>query len=561
MAEVYLAEQTGAGGFKKRVAIKRILPQFAEDPKFVEMFLDEARLAALFHHPNLIQIYELGDVDGLLCMVMEYVRGLSLSELLKRGAAAGQPQLPLPVAARIAVEACRGLHYAHEFSDPDSGEPLNLVHRDVSPQNILVSKDGIVKVMDFGIAKAAGQMHHTSTGTLKGKLSYMPPEQLGGQALDRRTDVWAMGVVFFEMLAGRRPFVGDSEVSVFRAILNDPLPSIDGLRAELPDPLRRALDRALTREVERRTATAAEMADAIEDWLSETGTKATAAEVAAWIKPLLPAATEGGPMLTPSNLARPSPSQVRAAEVAARPKDVPTATALPPPRPIEATLDPSTSPPAPAPARGGRGTTVAIGVATAAAVVFGGWGVLAWQSQSQPAAERAPPPVAAAAPPAAVAVARPPRPVPASAPAAPEAAAPPGAPPRPVAAAKVEAPARSPAPKAAAAREKRREPARRHLAEALRPAAPVDPGSRTIVVASDDGAGAMGALVVNTDPWSRVTVDGRDVGVTPLPDVPLAAGRHQLVCTNPDSGLVHRETVVIPPGGRVRRFIQLAGGQ
>ncbi|HUB08839.1 MAG TPA: serine/threonine-protein kinase, partial [Myxococcales bacterium] len=283
MAEVFLAEQTGAGGFKKRVALKRILPAFAEDPKFVAMFLDEARLAAMFHHPNLVQIYELGEIDGLLCLVMEYVRGLSLAELLKRAV----DPVPVEVAARVALDACEGLHYAHEFQDPDTSQPLCLVHRDVSPQNILVSKEGIVKVMDFGIAKAVGQAHHTNTGTLKGKLSYMPPEQLEGKALDRRADVWAMGVVLYQMLTGRKPFGSGSEASIMRAILAGKPQPLGELRSGLPAAVRSAVERALQGDLEKRTPSARALAEELESFLS-TGPRATAAEVAAWMRPLLP---------------------------------------------------------------------------------------------------------------------------------------------------------------------------------------------------------------------------------------------------------------------------------
>ena len=552
MAEVYLAEQTGAGGFKKRVAIKRILPQFAEDPKFLEMFLDEARLAALFHHPNLIQIYELGEIEGLPSMVMEYVRGLSLSEIIKRAHAAGQPKIPPGIAARLLVQACEGLDYAHGFRDPETDQPLGLVHRDVSPQNILLSREGIAKVMDFGIAKAAGNLHHTSTGTLKGKLAYMPPEQLNGKTLDRRADVWALGVVLYELLAGRRPFVGDSEASVFRAILMEPLPPLEELAEEVPSPLRTIVNGALAREVENRTPSAGAMAKQLEDWLTASGDRTSIGEVAEWLAPLLPqtaaGATPGGPQLTPSNLAMPA-AQTRIAAPTVRSSLAAqrAATELEPPLGAQRRLaldeGESTVTAAPARARGGR--WVAGGALLAAAVVS-----IAFLARDRLFPPPVAPPVAEL--PAAIAVAPPTRPapavptavVPAAAPAPSGTSQPPVAPVAP--------------PPVASGAEGPTRPAKRAAVRSHHAARRTEGGSR--LAAMGEGGGT-GELVINTEPWSRVYVDGREIGDTPLPKVPLSAGRHLLVCKNPDNGLVHRETIVIRAGEPTRRFIQLGGGE
>jgi serine/threonine-protein kinase len=545
MAEVYLAEQTGAGGFKKRVAIKKILPSFAEDQKFVEMFLDEARLAAMFHHPNLIQIYELGEMDGLLCLVMEYVRGLSLSALVKRAHAAGQPRVSPELAARIMAQACDGLQYAHDFADPDSGQPLKLVHRDVSPQNILVSTEGIVKVMDFGIAKAAGQIHHTNTGTLKGKLSYMPPEQLNGRPLDRRADVWALGVVLYELLAGRRPFVGDSEASILRAILMEPLPPLGKLVPDLPAELVAVVDGALTRDLERRTGTAGEMARGLEDWL-QTRPRTGQAEVGAWMKPLLPAPDDpssGQAALTPSNLKAPPlpPTMVMASEAPTRmlPPGAPAPLLSTPFTRVEPTLTVAPKPPK----RPFPWATVAV---AAGVTVAAGVGIAAWSFKSAPEA----PKVAGAPATAPVPVTPPPAPAPAGAVAA--AAKPPVAVPAAV------------APSAPVARSEKRT-RRRMVVEPALANVPEPPKAIAVEAVNPppppETSGPMGSLVVNTEPWSRVSIDGRDVGQTPLAGLALKPGRHEMICTNPDNGLVHRETVVIPPGGRVKRFFQLAGGE
>jgi serine/threonine-protein kinase len=309
MAEVFLAEETGLGGFKKRVAIKRILPAYAGDREFLDLFLDEARLAAMFQHPNLVQIFDLGEIDGLLCIVMEYVQGATLAQLAEATRKLGRPAFPPAIAARILAQACDALDYAHGFTDPDSGQALGLVHRDVSPQNLLISKEGFVKVADFGIARAAGQIHHTSPGRLKGKMAYMPPEQMNGRPIDRRSDVWALGVMLYELLTGRPLFTGDDEMALFRAVLVEPIKPLLGI----PGPLRSTALGALTRRIDQRTASAAAMSGQLEDWLQKQP-RVGQAEVAAWMKPLL-AALESPAAATP---AAPLPAP-------ARPQHVPPA--------------------------------------------------------------------------------------------------------------------------------------------------------------------------------------------------------------------------------------------
>ena len=181
MAEVFVSRVAGPAGFEKTVVVKRILGHLAEDPSFIAMFLAEARLAAQLNHPNVVQVFDFGEQDGTWFLVMELIDGLNLRHLFRKAAEKGE-YLPIGVALKIAIMALEGLAYAHEFADPTTGEPLALVHRDVSPDNILVGRNGAVKVVDFGIAKAANQTHLTRTGTVKGKFSYMPPEQLPGPA-------------------------------------------------------------------------------------------------------------------------------------------------------------------------------------------------------------------------------------------------------------------------------------------------------------------------------------------------------------------------------------------
>src|SRR5690606_14435031 len=195
MAEIFLATQHGAGGFQKQLVIKRILPHLADDKKFVEMFLDEARIAAQFNDPNIVQIYDLGEADGQYFIAMEYIDGHDLSQIIERAMEFGK-RVPGPIAAKIIRDGLNGLHYAHTFRDPQTGEALKLVHRDISPQNLLVNNRGVVKLVDFGVAKAKPSSSKTQTGAVKGKFSYMAPEQIAGETLDARCDIFAIGIVF-----------------------------------------------------------------------------------------------------------------------------------------------------------------------------------------------------------------------------------------------------------------------------------------------------------------------------------------------------------------------------
>jgi serine/threonine-protein kinase len=251
MAELFLARAEGPSGFEKTLVLKRTLPRLAKDPAFVSMFLSEVRLASRLHHTNLVQIFDCGRAGQCYYLVMEYIDGINLRELAQGSSERGIA-LPLALCAWIIAEACEGLAYAHEFCDPSTGKPLGLVHRDVTLDNILVSREGAVKVVDFGIAKAAGQLHHTQTGMIKGKLPYMPPEQLRNKPLDRRVDVYALGIVFYQLLTGSWPFDATTEASIARAILMEPLIPAVKRRPDLPRSLQFILERALAKDREKR---------------------------------------------------------------------------------------------------------------------------------------------------------------------------------------------------------------------------------------------------------------------------------------------------------------------
>ncbi|MGZ6142938.1 MAG: serine/threonine protein kinase, partial [Myxococcales bacterium] len=216
MGEVYLARQRGIDGFSKLLVIKTLLPHLCEDEEFITMFKDEARVTAQLIHPNICQVFEFEQVGGVYYMAMEYLRGEDLRRLWKACEQRGTP-LRVPLICRVISDAAAGLDFAHSLRD-SKGEPYHIVHRDISPQNILVTFEGGVKVIDFGVAKAAGRAQHTRTGALKGKYSYMSPEQVAGAEVDGRSDIFALGIVLHELLTGRRLFKADSDVQTLARV-------------------------------------------------------------------------------------------------------------------------------------------------------------------------------------------------------------------------------------------------------------------------------------------------------------------------------------------------------
>jgi eukaryotic-like serine/threonine-protein kinase len=266
MASVWIARQTGKHGFEKFVAIKTILPKFASDPRFQKMFSDEARIASRIEHTNVAQILDVGEQNDITYLVMEYVDGEALSTL-QRAVKRKSLRIPPGALLRIMSDVCGGLHAAHDLHDQD-GQPLGVVHRDVSPQNVLVSARGVAKLIDFGIAKARDRVGaDTSAGTLKGKVRYMAPEQALGSAIDHRADVWAVGAILYHLLSGTPPYEGENEVQTLQLLTSGRPP------AELPTFVHPVVSgvvaRALSSEPEKRFATAAELQAAIEDAIAE----------------------------------------------------------------------------------------------------------------------------------------------------------------------------------------------------------------------------------------------------------------------------------------------------
>ena len=263
MAEVFQASQRGPEGFERTVAIKRILPHLADSPEFIAMFMDEARLAARLSHPNVAHIYEFGKVEDSYFIAMEYIDGIDLAPIILAGT---RSLLPLAHAARIAADVAAGLNYAHQAKGPD-GRPLGIVHRDISPQNILVSFDGVVKVVDFGIAKAADAMERTQPGVIRGKYTYMSPEQVRGQKLDARSDVFCLGIVLSELATGQTLFSRVDAMAAMTAIRDGAPPTLRREGKPLPGNLEAIIQRALARDAEFRYPDAASLQLDLEQFL------------------------------------------------------------------------------------------------------------------------------------------------------------------------------------------------------------------------------------------------------------------------------------------------------
>jgi serine/threonine protein kinase len=270
MAEIFLAKQMGAEGFERNVVIKRMLAHLSSVPDFVGMFLDEARLAARLAHPNIVQINDLGQAEGCYYICMEYHPGEDFSTIL-RTASRRHEYVPLSVVTRVVIEAAQGLHFAHEFTD-ESGRPLNIVHRDISPSNIYVTYQGQAKLLDFGIAKAESRVTQTTAGVVKGKYMYMAPEQAGNGVVDRRADVFSLGVTLYEGLTNRRPFARDTDLAILNAVLKGDFKRPRDVRPDLPPDLESIVLKAMAQHKEERYPNCAELGSALEGYLLASST-------------------------------------------------------------------------------------------------------------------------------------------------------------------------------------------------------------------------------------------------------------------------------------------------
>jgi len=282
MAEVFKAKTFGVAGFERILAIKRILPSLIEDEDFVKMFIDEARIAVQLNHANIVQIYELGKHGEHYYIAMEYLPSRDLRSILDKMRMNGQ-LMSIPQAAYSISKVCEGLDYAHRRRDP-SGQPMNIVHRDVSPQNVLVSYEGEIKIIDFGIAKAANRASKTQAGVLKGKFGYMSPEQVRGLPVDRRSDIFAVGVLLYETLTGERLFVGESDFSTLERVRNADVPPPTLYNKKISPELEQIVLKSLAREVEDRYQWASEFAEDLQRFLIEERSIYSAKRLAAYMK-------------------------------------------------------------------------------------------------------------------------------------------------------------------------------------------------------------------------------------------------------------------------------------
>jgi eukaryotic-like serine/threonine-protein kinase len=345
MATVHFGRLLGVVGFSKTVAIKRLHPNLAKDPEFVSMFLDEARLAARIRHPNVVSTLDVVALHGELFLVMEYVQGESLRQLVRAAAHARNP-VPASIVGTVMAGTLHGLHAAHEARS-ERGEPLGIVHRDVSPQNILVGIDGVPRVLDFGVAKAAGRAQTTREGQLKGKLAYMSPEQLMGRGVTRSTDIFAASIVLWEALTGHRLFGGESEGEVVKRVLDAHADPPSKLVPTLPRALDAIVLRGLARDPAERFETARDMARALERALPLAPTSDVGEFVEKLAAPALALRAERIAKIESSSQALkvPSTPSLRASDASWPSLVVPA-----PPRPSVTTQVDTVGPPAPDPA-------------------------------------------------------------------------------------------------------------------------------------------------------------------------------------------------------------------
>jgi eukaryotic-like serine/threonine-protein kinase len=505
MAQIYLAVQRGPHGFEKVAVLKVILPELTHNEDFVRMFLDEARIAANLDHNNVVRVYDFGEIDGQYFIAMEHLPGEDLASLLQQVRKSGKP-MPVDVAADIIAHAATGLHFAHELKD-SRGRLMNVVHRDVSPSNVIITYHGTVKLVDFGIARAETNLTKTEAGTLKGKVAYVSPEQAQGEPLDRRSDVWALGTVLHELLTGVRVFKRASDLKSLEAVAHAPVPSTQLTRPDVPDELDRIVLKAMARPLDERYQTAAELEEDLAAFLVGAGYVRSERKLADFMSQTFDAerrdakllisqaqVADGAPILaTPSQLKRLplnlAPIRSHSELPAAFTAD--SKTAIAPDSVVVRRQQP----------------LLLVGFAALAVVSTGVAAALLLRNKPQQALPPEPAQPVVVAPAEA-------KPAPAPAPA-------------PEPAVVAEAPEPAPAPKP----------------EKPRPAPPK--------------AAARGKMTIDTVPWSEVFLNGKKLGDTPLVDYPMPAGLHVLKLVNEDKGLKSSVEIEVQPGKTTVKKLKL----
>jgi serine/threonine-protein kinase len=578
MAEIFLGRENLSVGATRMLVIKRILPQVADDPAFVEMFLDEARLAIQLSHPNICHIYEFGEIEGTYFIAMEWIHGAPLGKIIRR--ARDTRGIAPELVVKILVQVAEALEYAHNARD-QSGQPLDIVHRDVTPHNIMVSYGGQVKLLDFGIAKATSASTKTEAGVVKGKFAYMSPQQCLGRDIDARSDVFALGICLYEALTGRSLYQRDTDYETMKAVIEEPVPSIRATRPELPVELDAIVQRALQKSVDDRWSSAGQMQQALEDWLASIGRAVPASKVADLMTDLFREEVLRGPLLDSTPFGQ-SFKRVRATEQTAA--GTPSAARALQPSALSASADarfesrvtdpdaiPPVVPSVPPPAAPAWGLRIALALTVLALLVVVGGG--AWyvgrnttsvadstQQGVVPATTATPPPTA---PPSTAPVTTPPTPT------EPELVAP--ALGRVVVHVDV---------RGATARiddhtltstelESGWElPAGHHVVHVEHPERrPFDSeidvvaGAESVVEAHLEPRPVVptrppGLLSIDTRPWSKVYVGSRLLGTTPIAEAEVQSGSVRLRIVDRD-GRTFTRTITVPPNQEHRVFYNL----
>ncbi|MDB4980151.1 MAG: serine/threonine protein kinase [Myxococcales bacterium] len=283
MAEVFRGVAESLQGFKKNIAIKRILPALTKNKKFVAMFLDEARLSLLLQHTNIVQVFDIGHTDDTYFIVMEYVDGVDLKALTEWRRKINR-RIPIAHTLYVTMEICKGLSYAHELQNPDTGKPLGIVHRDISPPNVLISKQGEIKVVDFGLAKATSQIETTDPGVVKGKMSYLSPEAARGEEVDSTSDIFAVGILLYEMLTGKRLFYGETDYQTVELVRTAKVPPIKPQNPQVEPELEDIVRKALAKRKEDRFQGALDLQDALAQYSYSRGLKVISRDIAELVR-------------------------------------------------------------------------------------------------------------------------------------------------------------------------------------------------------------------------------------------------------------------------------------
>jgi len=525
MAEIFLARETAQAFATRELVVKRIVPHVADDPAFVQMFLDEARLAMRLVHPNICHIYEFGQQDGTWFIAMEWVNGVPLGKVIKRARAAGG--VPPQVSARIIGLIAEALGHAHAAVD-EHGRPLGLVHRDVSPQNIMVSYEGAVKLLDFGIAKVTSQPTRTAAGMLKGKFGYMSPEQCQGGALDGRSDVFSLGVCLFEALTARNLYRRGTEYETMKAIIEEAVPSARAIDPRVPEALDKILQHALAKRPEDRFQSAGEMQEAIEQWLADEHQVVNAKRIAELLQVLFREEIERGPIVDSSPQAPTLP--VAAVDVAAAAAAIARASAAPGGYEIPIDVSGQSRPP-PAPRRRARsGLPVVVAAVVGVLLVLVAGVIAIWLATGGLSPET---PVATTAAPA-----RTPSPSPSRSP---------SPSPSPIPSPTPSPPSPSPIGAVVASTQPSQE-------LGVPDGVPTTSGPST---PRPSTPAREGTLSLNTRPWSKVYAGSRLLGTTPIGAARVPAGSVRLRLVDRD-GTTHHRVVRVEAGHEAEAFFDLS---